>query len=45
MNECFLLDYLLDKLAFEHQFPLLDIFRTVLATPAAGEHYTTDRKH
>ncbi|ORY97266.1 PPPDE putative peptidase domain-domain-containing protein [Syncephalastrum racemosum] len=39
-----LVDHLLDKLAFEHQFPLLDIFRTVLATPAAGEHYTADSR-
>ncbi|KAJ8652244.1 hypothetical protein O0I10_012152 [Lichtheimia ornata] len=37
-----LLDKLLDKLPMDHQFPLLDIFRTLLATQHAADFYMND---
>ena len=35
---------MLDKLPSDHQFPLLDIFRTLFATKIAAEHYLNDCK-
>ncbi|KAI8144269.1 PPPDE putative peptidase domain-containing protein [Fennellomyces sp. T-0311] len=37
-----LIDLLLEKLPLDHQFPLLDVFRTLLATKAASEYYMND---
>ena len=40
----FIIDIMLDKLPLDHQFPLLDIFRTLFATKIASEHYSNDCK-
>ncbi|KAI9249457.1 PPPDE putative peptidase domain-containing protein [Phascolomyces articulosus] len=36
------IDAMLEKLPLDHQFPLLDIFRTLFATKAASEFYMND---